>query len=409
MSDLQFVAGVFRDFKATVKVHLGKLQQDLTMDKVVQFDGVTVKLDGVPHPYPELRSAIKAGWLTPVGTNVGDYVPQPANVPVRAALDKTRGKMASTEVQRDETFVADVKKTTTDGVKLESKAFNPVVVREAEGDGRTVGSAVKKPGVVASGPAPSSEGETVARLRTAAKRTITVDGSTSMNADEASDDVTSVVEHVRPQAAPKDNGDRQGQSSEAGKVIANVHFPSKRKVVVTDAGAVDAEISKLDNETRVAVSPKGTRDITALVGDALEDMIPVLEPENRGRILAEQNKARRLAQAAQAAPVKLNPLAQAMADAEAEDEGDDDDEPPPPAAVLAKPPKSVEDFVINGGDLELAPGVRWNKQLHWKQRVKLALQYRDRPEVLALIRGHEVPTVVKQIDLALEDAAHKQA
>ena len=73
----------------------------------------------------------------------------------------------------------------------------------------------------------------------------------------------------------------------------------------------------------------------------------------------------------------------------------------PPSKVAAKPPKSVEDFAVNGDDLEIAPGVRWNKKLHWKTRVKQALQYRDRPEILDLIRGYEVESVVKAIDAAL--------
>jgi hypothetical protein len=402
MAELPFTTGVFRDYKASVRFHLGKIQTDVYKDSVVQFDGSTLKMDGSTHSIPELRAAIKAGWLTPVGTNVGDYVPPSANVKVRPAMDKDKGKAVSTEVQQDETFVADIKAVTTDGVKIESKKFNATVVRDTEGDGRSVGSATKK----ASAPTGegSSDGETVAKLKSASKKSFTVDGSTSMNEDPSvGTDVTGVVEHVK---RPTDAGDtliREGQSSDTGKVLASVKTAAKRKVTLTDANSVDAEISKLDNASRVALAPKGKRDIAALAGDTLEEIVPANEPENRGRMLAEQAKAKRLA------ALKIKEI-----EATAPEEGDlpdPADSPIPvavidvkPAKVTAKAPKSIEDAVVNGDELELAPGVRWNKKLHWKTRVKQAVQYKDRPEVLDLIRGYEVSTVVKAIDEALAAA-----
>ena len=411
MAEFQLVAGNFHSFRATVRFHLGKIQQDVHKDDVVEFDGTTLKLGGVSHALPELRSAIKAGWLSPVASSVADYVPQSANVKVRAAMDKDKGKTVSTEVQQDETFVGSARKaSTTDGVKIESKKFNATVVKDTEGDGRTVGAATKK--TVPTG-GESSEGETVAKLKTAAKKSFTLDGSTSMNADsDAGTDVTGVVEHLKgvtpkvTSSADDDEISREGQSSDGGKVIANVKTAAKRKVTLTDVNSVDREINNLDNRTRAALAPKGKRDIAALAGDTLEEVVPANEPENRGRMLAEQAKAQRLAalKAKEALPV-------AEIEADAPEEGDIPENhwkapvkaanATPPAKVAAKPPKSVEDFAVNGDELELAPGVRWNKKLHWKTRVKEALQYRDRPEVLNLIRGYEVPSVTKAIDDAL--------
>jgi hypothetical protein len=426
MAEFQLVAGNFHSFRATVRFHLGKIQQDVHKDDVVEFDGTTLKVGGVSHALPELRSAIKAGWLSPVESSVADYVPQSANVRVRAAMDKDKGKTVSTEVQQDETFVGNVKPSTTDGVKIESKKFNATVVRDTEGDGRTVGPSTKK-SVPTGGE--SSEGETVAKLKTAAKKTFTLDGSTSMNADsDTGTDVTGVVEHLKgvaPKVTPSaDDGEisREGQSSDGGKVIANVKTAAKRKVTLTDVNSVDREISNLDNRTRAALAPKGKRDIAALAGDTLEEVVPANEPENRGRMLAEQAKVQRLAALkAKEAEEKSRTLARHADKLREEslliDELDPvpterdllaeeqtsrlTDPPPPPVKVVAKSPKSVEDFAVNGDELELAPGVRWNKKLHWKTRVKEALQYRDRPEVLNLIRGYEVPSVTKAIDDAL--------
>lgn len=411
MSDFHFTTGVFRDFRATTRFHLGKIQTDVYKDSVVQFDGSTLKLDGASHSLPELRSAIKAGWLTPIESSVSDYVTQSANVKVRSALDK--GKAASTEIQQDETYIAPARKSETrDGVKVESKAFNATLIRDTEGDGRSVGPSIKR--ADASAGKASSEGETVAKLKTAAKRSFSVDGSTSMNVDAEGGDVTHVVEHVRggqPKVTSADEGEtisREGQSSEGGRVIASVKTAAKRKVTLTDANAVDREIDNLDNSTRTVLAPKGKRDIAALAGDTLEEVVPANEPENRGRMLAEQAKAKRLsALRAKEAEEKL-PVFEYDADVPEEGDLSDEGKSLPvkvldavPPKVVAKPPKSVEDFAVNGDELEIAPGVRWNKKLHWKSRVKMALQYRDRPELLSLIRGYEVPSVVKQIDAAL--------
>lgn len=411
MSDFQFTTGVFRDFKATTRFHLGKIQTDVYKDSIVQFDGSTLKLDGASYSLPEIRSAIKAGWLTPVESSISDYAPQSANVKVRSAQDK--GKAASTEVQRDETYIAPARKAETkDGVRVESKAFNATLIRDTEGDGRTVGPSTRRTDTAA--PGASSEGETVAKLKTAAKRSFSVDGSTSMNVDVENGDVTDVVEYVKgtqPKVRQESESEvisREGQSSDGGRVIASVKTAAKRKVTLTDANAVDAEINKLDNSTRTALAPKGKRDIAALAGDTLEEVVPANEPENRGRMLAEQAKAKRLFALRAKEAEEKPPVFEYDADVPEEGDLSDEGKSLPvkvldavPPKVTAKPPKSVEDFAVNGDELEIAPGVRWNKKLHWKSRVKQALQYRDRPELLNLIRGYEVPSVVKQIDAAL--------
>jgi hypothetical protein len=395
MSDLSYTTGVFREFKATVRFHLGKIQTDVYKDSVIQFDGSTLKLDGGQHSLPELRSAIKAGWLVPTGTSVSDYLPKSANVKVRPAMESKVGSV-STEVQQEETIAGPARKTaTTDGVRMESKAFNATLVRDTEGDGRTVGSSTKKAPPTGGD---ATEGETVAKIKTSAKKNFTLDGSTSMNTDVESGDVTGVVEHVKgitPKVSSTDDGSitREGQSSDAGKVIANVKVAAKRKVTLTDASSVDAEISKLDNASRVALAPKGKRDIAAMAGDTLEEIVPANEPENRGKALAEQAKAKRLA------ALKAKELEESRSE-EAEVEA-----PPAPKPVKVKTPRTIEEAVVNGDEVELAPGVRWNKKLHWKTRVKQALQYRDRPEILDLIRGYEAESVVKLIDAALSSGS----
>jgi hypothetical protein len=419
MAEVQLTPGVFRDFRATVQFHLGKIQQDVKKGVVVQFDGTTLKLDGVSHPYPELRSAIREGWLALVGANVSDYVPQSANVQVRAAQAGKGAKQASTAVQQDETYVGQARKpvaTTQDGVRVEGKKFNPTLVKDTEGDGRTVGSAIKKAAAVSWDA--SSDGEPVARIKTATKKSFTVDGTASLNADPMADpDITEVTAHTvvareNDLDLPKEASSlREGQSSEDGAVVANLKTSTRRKVTVTDARSADQEINKLDNAPRrAAPAPVKAKVVTtekgAVVGISGESVQDVIEAyDNPAGAIAAQKQAQAAAEARRAERlaafgVKLEPVAEASKVV--------DVSPPPgaieadpPKPVEAKPPKSVEDFAVNGDDMELAPGFRWNKKLHWKTRVKTAVTYRDDPEKLALIRGYEAPSVVKQIDAEL--------
>jgi len=398
MAEVQLTPGVFRDFRATVQFHLGKIQQDVKKNTVVQFDGTMMKIDGATHSYPELRSAIREGWLALVGSSVSDYVPQSANVQVRAAQAGKGQKQASTTVQRDETYVGQARKpqaTTTDGITVQNKTFNPTLVKDTEGDGRTVGPALKRP--VPTGGLMDQGGQSVARIKTATKTSFTVDENMSLNANAEGPDIEDVVEHTKPVTKPApvvDDGLREGQSSDTGKVVANLKTSTRRKVTVTDANAVAQEVNKLDNATRVALTPKSGPP-AAITANTNDQVIKALD--NPGQLVAEQKRAQRLAalgltpKPAQVLPpaVNVTPPRGAI------------DAPEPIKPVKAKPPQSIEEVVMDGDDLELAPGFRWNKNLHWKTRVKMALTYRDQPDKLALIRGYEVPSVVKQIDAEL--------
>lgn len=88
--------------------------------------------------------------------------------------------------------------------------------------------------------------------------------------------------------------------------------------------------------------------------------------------------------------------------------------PVPAAAPAAAPaptlkprePRTVEEYVTNGDNVEIAPGLWWDKKLHWKIRGANAIKlYGDQPEKLALVREYEVPSVRAFIDEALAKRA----
>lgn len=399
MSDIQFTVGVFQDFRAKVGFHLGRLSHDLKKDAIVQFDGTTLKMDGVVHSYPELRSAIRSEWLCLVGSNVGDYVAKSANVKVRGA--KAGDPPASTVVQRDETYIAPaIRKsataTTTDGVRMETKPFNSALVKDTEGDGRSVGSAIRsKAASVPTGgsQSSSSDGELVGRVKSNVKTSFTLDGSTTM---KALDDGTIIgsegIRGVKPTVRNMGNS----VDEQEAQVVGGIKTPAKRKATVENSNSATQAINKIDSAPRSVsvVAPKNKAGVSAVSGDNLEEILPALDPGGQAALVADQKRRERLAAVAKSEGKKAPPAPAPVA--------------PTPAApakttkpVKTAAPKSVEDFIVNGDDVEIAPGLRWNKKLHWRIRVKTALTYKDKPEILKVILAHEVPAVAKIINEAL--------
>ena len=94
----------FKQYRATTKVHLGSIQQDIPEDSVVEYDGSTLKIGGQPYNVPSVSGAIKLGWLVPVADNVSRYIPQPAGVQVRPATSASqeRGQAMTIEPAEDD-------------------------------------------------------------------------------------------------------------------------------------------------------------------------------------------------------------------------------------------------------------------------------------------------------------------
>ena len=123
-------------------------------------------------------------------------------------------------------------------------------------------------------------------------------------------------------------------------------------------------------------------EIHAAEGDTLESILPALDPESRAAMLAKQRK---------------EAIARSEAKLAAEENKAVEEETPLPV-VSPRVPTSVEEVIISGDDVEIAPGVVWNKKLHWRTRAKVAVEkYADDPSTLALIRSYEEPSVAKLI------------
>ena len=82
---MKYTRGTFQEFRATTKVHLGKMERDIFENDIIEFDGTTVKFGGEEFGLSTIRAAVEAGWFVVSADNVSKYIPQSANIKVRPA------------------------------------------------------------------------------------------------------------------------------------------------------------------------------------------------------------------------------------------------------------------------------------------------------------------------------------
>ena len=95
---IQFIPGKFYQFRAITKFALGNYG-DVWQDDVVEFDGQTMRIGGQTFPAPNLRAAVKIGWLVPVQDTTSTYTPQPAGVQVHSATAAGSDRTAAMTIE----------------------------------------------------------------------------------------------------------------------------------------------------------------------------------------------------------------------------------------------------------------------------------------------------------------------
>ena len=64
--DIKFVSGQFVEFIATRTFTLGSTNLQVRNGDLIQFDGIMARVNGEAGPMPQLKGAMKAGWVVPV-------------------------------------------------------------------------------------------------------------------------------------------------------------------------------------------------------------------------------------------------------------------------------------------------------------------------------------------------------
>lgn len=327
MTDLAFATGVFNSYRAVLKFHAGKIATDIREGEVVQFDGQTIRINGVEHNYPELRAAIRVGWVVPENDNISKYRPKSSNVKVRPAVDTKKGKEAQVTITQDE---------------------------------QDMGPAVRKVS------APKEEVVSTPAFSREVK-----------NADDSEREVGPSIRNASVKSGDPNNED--------ARPIGKVRTPAVTKTVISDGAQAAREAARLDNDPpprAILASVKGN-DIHAAEAEKVESIIDSLNPEDRARMIAEQRKAQAKAEAAATKPVEATTAPAPKA-------------PKPAKSVEPKvsKPTTVEEVIIQGDEIDLGNGIKWDKNLHWRTRAKIAAEkYGDSPESLKAIIAVETPAV----------------
>ena len=82
---MSFTKGEFLSYRATTKVHLGKIERDIFENDVIEFDGHVMRHGGEEFALSTIRGAISAGWFVDAEDNVSKYIPQKAGIKIRPA------------------------------------------------------------------------------------------------------------------------------------------------------------------------------------------------------------------------------------------------------------------------------------------------------------------------------------
>lgn len=414
MQEFVYVPGEFYRYRVEREFHMGKLSRQLALGTVVEYDGQTLRLSGEEHLVPELRSAIRASWLSrqsPVGgirKGSGSKAPPPpppsepspgavstkaAGIKVRPATvngGRTREDPMLTKTD-DQVVVGSVARPAP--ARNEPKKFNPTLIRENEGNQHEVGRAVNASRHTEAGGNRGVERVAVAtNFRTATKSSILLDGG-STHGPEVPDGVR--ADAPRANLKLKGEGDSQ-VVGRAGKIPAKVDRVLVDSESAARAAAAQVERPRSAAPVKARIASVGD-DISSAESDQLEEILPALDPESRAEMVARQRRE----QAQKAAEVKPAPKP------EAKKPGPKPKVSPAPLKAAFKtppapPPHAVEAHLTAPVGVEVAPGVVWDKTAHWSTRVKLATQYRDQPEILEAICQYESEGVVKAIRKALE-------
>lgn len=179
--EITFKRGEFREYRATIKVHLGQIVRDIFEDEVIEFDGQSFKHNGESFVLPTLRAAVKKGWLVPAEDETSVYVPQPAGVEVRPALNTGSKEKIKIETVDDEERVVG----TLAGASIGGRPAATTSIGGAE-TGEVVGT-VKSP----------AKGKTIIKDAASAASQISRIGSKRRVA------ASNRVEAAKPKAKPK--------------------------------------------------------------------------------------------------------------------------------------------------------------------------------------------------------------
>lgn len=147
MDEIRFKAGEFQTFTATRSFALGNWNVRIEKGTEVEFDGSTVRYADTPYAFPQLRGALKAGWIVLSKYFDADNEeygrPVAARIQVRSATQGDQPRSMIATVEQDEQIVMNSKAHASN-----TKAANRRTASQSGSDGVPVRT-LKTPAVSA--------------------------------------------------------------------------------------------------------------------------------------------------------------------------------------------------------------------------------------------------------------------
>jgi len=404
MPDIQFKRGEFQAFEVMIEtgLHVGAIGDNLDYGEVVFYDGQTLKrgsMDDSGSNVPNLKGAIKAGWLVREGEEGEVYVPKPADIKIHSAeshgRDRGEGRRIST-VQDEERDLGSREDIRRRAAQQKHKPAQDQAVANRQGTQVSEGAPT---GAVATedfddeveGLADGSVGRVVGKFATKAK-------ADPVSIDKAGRVIKEIEAKKAPSVKKKAKASGDVQTARVGDdledLLPEAASSGKAEPGVAGEGKEPAEGS---DEEAAAWARKRSA-----------------EEEEAAKARAEEARAARLAQAgvkskakAKKADVTVTPGATPVGTAdegevvgkvrpadEAGTEGDivapvadePEDDDIPPEAIIAAKIEVLQQFV---------PGFEWDFKMHWRKRVEKAASYKDNTPVLNAILSIETAAVKK--------------
>lgn len=238
----EYEFGVYINYKAITKIHLGTIGEDLPAGGVIGYDGSNTMFGGKVYCIPSIPGAIKLGWLVPINGQSSNYVPQPSGVQVRPATSANQERGSAMSVER---AIDDERKV---GSLLESNAKrNTAVVNQFNNT------------VVEQQPSHS---------RFAVVHEDPTDRATEFNS-----------ESVTAKVIPSDSIKIDDYNNEDARPVARLSPVNNMKAIdVSDSRAVSSELKSLDpvvgNKPKVAKVANVTKPVTNMAAYNVEDLLP---------------------------------------------------------------------------------------------------------------------------------------
>lgn len=372
-----FEAGVFQTFRATTGIHLGPIGKDIPKDGILEYDGETAKFNGQTFSMPQIKAAITARWFVPSANTTAQYVSASANIMVRdaqhAGNDNIRSRAAMTV---DEDF-ATVGKTLSDPTKLSDPNRQSEQSRLSAEDRHKARQALVKMSEASS----EDEDPEVSAALAAYKAAL----AKKANAPVAQRAAPQRVELSQPAARQDTKGGTNLTFNRKGKLdiedqdavpVAQMLTPAVVDFKSKGDGSMDSEIRRIEN-------PNGR--FQARVAKIVKPGAVEMDAENISKVPPAPRVRSTIAEG------------ESITARRGDTSGD--------VATTVVSDDYAELFpdalVVPNGQPKVAAQLNWDKDRHWKVRVKDACDnFMDNPAGLRQIFAVESETVVKEIKKA---------